>query len=361
MSSEPTPLRRRTLRNAADLIDAGLASESDRAVLERVVATTSVALTQAMVDLIDPSDSADPIARQYVPSGAELVATADERPDPIGDEAYSPVKGIVHRYPDRVLLKPILVCPVYCRFCFRREAVGDADSTLTAEELDAALAYVAGRPELREIVVTGGDPLMLPPARLAQLVARVAAIPHMEVLRFHTRIPVADPERVTQAVVAALRPEGELAALRPEGELAVWLSVHVNHPRELSPLARAALRRLADGGLPLVSQTVLLKGVNDSAEVLEDLFRALIRNRVRPYYLHHPDLARGTSHFRPTIAEGQAIMRRLRGRLSGIAQPTYVLDIPGGAGKVPVGPPYWDAEVGQVVDIMGLTHPYPGQ
>lgn len=339
---------RRSLRTPDDLIAAGFAREADRAALERLAATSSVALTPAVMALMDPADPADPIARQYVPSAEELVTAPEERADPIGDDAYSPVKGIVHRYPDRVLLKPILVCPVYCRFCFRREAVGDADATLSAAELEAALAYVAARPELREIVVTGGDPLMLPPARLADLVARVEAIPHIEVLRFHTRIPVADPARITPATVEALRSKGELA---------VWVSVHVNHPRELAAEARAALRRLADAGLPLVSQTVLLKGVNDRAEVLEELFRALIRNRVRPYYLHHPDLARGTSHFRPTIAEGQALMRALRGRLSGIAQPTYVLDIPGGAGKVPVGPQWWDGE--GVADSGGRRHPYP--
>ncbi|HSV28751.1 MAG TPA: lysine-2,3-aminomutase-like protein, partial [Candidatus Omnitrophota bacterium] len=275
-----------------------------------------------------------------------------ERADPIGDEAYSPVKGIVHRYPDRVLLKPIMVCPVYCRFCFRREMVGDADGTLTEAELSEALAYVSGAPAVREIVVTGGDPLMLQPNRLAAVVERVARIPHVEVLRFHTRVPVADPGRVTQVLAAALRPP-------PEAGLAVWLAVHVNHPRELSPIARRALGTLADAGLPLLSQTVLLKGVNDDASILEALFRALVRNRVRPYYLHHPDLARGTRHLRPTIAEGRAIVKSLRGRLTGIAQPTYVLDIPGGAGKVPIGPEWWDGERGEVEDWKGRRHRYP--
>ena len=352
MSSEPDPIRRRTLRTPSDLIAAGLAPSDQRGALDRVAAGTAIALTPAVVDLIDPMDPADPVARQFVPSADELVTAPEERADPIGDEAYSPVKGIVHRYPDRVLLKPIMVCPVYCRFCFRREAVGDADGTLSAAELDEALAYVSGRPEVREIIVTGGDPLMLPANRLADLVARVARLRHVEVLRFHSRIPVAEPERITAILAGALRPPAD-------AELAVWVSVHVNHSRELSPAARQGLRRLAEAGLPLVSQTVLLKGVNDSAEVLEELFRALVRNRVRPYYLHHPDLARGTGHFRLSIAEGQEIMRRLRGRLTGIAQPTYVLDIPGGAGKVPLMPEFWDGERGEVLDWQGRRHAYP--
>lgn len=341
----------RPLRRVDELIEAGLVAQSQRAELEVLARSHVTAITPAVARLIDGADPADPIARQYVPQPAELRSTAEERADPIGDDAFSPVKGVVHRYPDRALLKPILVCPVYCRFCFRRESVGAADGTLSAAELDEAFAYLSGRPELREIIVTGGDPLMLNATRLADLVTRVSKLRHVEVLRFHSRVPVADPERVTVAMAAALRSTDRLA---------VWVSVHVNHPRELQLAARGALKILADAGVPLVSQSVLLKGVNDDPAVLEDLFRALIRNRVRPYYLHHPDLTRGTSHFRPTIAEGQAIMRALRGRLTGIAQPTYVLDIPGGAGKVPVGPDWWDEDRAEVTDWQGRTHPYPG-
>lgn len=343
--------RHPTLRRAAELVAAGLIHPDQAAVIERVSEAYAVAVTPAVAGLMDPADPHDPIARQYVPSEAELVDAPEERSDPIGDITHSPVKGIVHRYPDRVLLTPLLVCPVYCRFCFRRARVGDADASLSEAELEVALAYVASRPELREVVVTGGDPLMLPPPRIEGLIRRLAMIPHLEIVRFHSRVPVADPERVSPALAAALRP--------PESaELAVWVAVHVNHPRELSPLARTALARLADAGIPLLSQTVLLKGVNDRAEVLEALMRALVRNRVRPYYLHHLDLAPGTGHFRSSIAEGQALMRALRGRLSGIAQPTYVLDIPGGAGKVPVGPVYWDEAEARVTDPDGIAHFY---
>lgn len=341
--------RRRTLRTPKDLLDAGLIASAGA--VEPVARAYAVALTPAVVDLIDPADPHDPIARQYVPSAAELATAPEERADPIGDAAYSPVKGLVHRYPDRVLLTPLLVCPVYCRFCFRRARVGDGAATMAEAETDAALAYVAERPAIREVILTGGDPLMLPVKRLGALLGRIAAIAHVELVRIHSRVPVSDPGRVTPALARVL---GGL-------EKPVWLAVHVNHPRELSPLAAAGLERLARAGVPLLSQTVLLKGVNDTPEVLEDLMRALVRHRVRPYYLHHPDLAPGTSHFRPTIAEGRALMRALRGRLSGIAQPTYVLDIPGGAGKVPVGPDYVDGAAGEVADPAGRRHRYPAQ
>ncbi|KIL99915.1 Lysyl-lysine 2 3-aminomutase [Paramagnetospirillum magnetotacticum MS-1] len=342
-----TAVRRHTLRTAQDLLDAGLIR--DAAAVEQVARTYAVGLTPAVVDLIDPADPADPIARQYVPSPEELTTTAEERADPIGDAAYSPVKGLVHRYPDRVLLTPLLVCPVYCRFCFRRARVGDGEATMTEAEIEAALAYVACRPDIREVILTGGDPLMLPAPRLGALLDRIGAIGHVELIRIHSRVPVSDPGRITP----------DLATVLGGGDKPVWLAVHVNHPREVSPLASAGLSMLARAGVPLLSQTVLLKGVNDRADVLDDLFRALIRNRVRPYYLHHPDLAPGTSHFRPSIKEGQALMRVLRGRLSGIAQPTYVLDIPGGAGKVPVGPGYWDGEEGVVIDPNDAEHSYP--
>jgi lysine 2,3-aminomutase len=334
------------LRTAAELAEAGLAAPSEA--LEKITRQTSVAITPAVLDLIDPNRPDDPVARQFVPSIDELTIVPEERADPIGDDAFSPLPGLVHRYPDRVLIKPIMVCPVYCRFCFRRESVGDADGTLSPEQLDAAFAYVADRPGIREIILTGGDPLMLGAARLADLVRRADAVPHVEVLRLHTRVPVADPDRVDDTLAAALG--GQV-------RVAVWVSIHVNHPHELSEKCANALKRLSNVGIPLVSQSVLLKGVNDSVDVLESLFRALIRHRVRPYYLHHPDLVRGTSHFRPTIAEGQSLMRALRGRLTGIAQPTYVLDIPGGAGKVPVGPS-WVGE-GEVEDVGGARHPYP--
>ena len=303
------------------------------------------AITPTVAEMIE-ADPTGPVARQFVPDAREHEFAPEELADPIGDEAFSPVKGVVHRYADRVLLKPILACPVYCRFCFRREYVGQKDTTLTAAELDAAFAYIAAHDEIWEVILTGGDPLALSPRRLAAIVARLEAIPHVEVIRIHSRVPIVDPRRVSAALVGALK------IGKP-----VYVAIHCNHPDELGAETRRALARLADAGLPLLSQTVLLKGINDDAPTLEKLFRALVRNRVKPYYLHQADLARGTSQFRTTIADGQALMASLRGRVSGLCQPAYVLDIPGGHGKVPVGPTYY-AE-GRVTDPHGCVHTYP--
>lgn len=323
--------RRPTLRDAAALAAEKLIAPEARDAIERVAARYAIAVTPDVMDLIDRADPNDPIARQYVPDAREAITTEEERADPIGDDTHSPVKGIVHRYPDRALLKPTHACAVYCRFCFRREMVGPGGAALDKDELDAAIAYIAATPAIREAILTGGDPLVLSARRLRDLVERLSAIDHLDWLRVHTRVPVADPMRVTNDLVAALK-----------AGKTMWVAVHVNHARELTPEALASCAKLADAGIPLIGQTVLLKGVNDDADTLDALFRALTKNRIKPYYLHQGDLAPGTSHFRTTLAQGQSLMRELRGRLSGLAQPTYVLDIPGGAGKIPAGPEWLD-------------------
>ena len=342
----------RTLRTAKDLLEAGLIDANGLNAAAEVAARYAVAVTPAMAGLIDLADPADPIARQFIPDARELETRPEELADPIGDDAHSPVPGIVHRYPDRVLLKATHACPVYCRFCFRREMVGPGgEQALSGARLDAAIAYIRAHDTIREVIVTGGDPLILAPRRIAGITRRLGAIPHLDVIRWHSRVPVVAPERVTPALVEALQAPGK----------AVWIAIHANHARELTDAARAAIAMLIAGGFPLVSQTVLLKGVNADAETLGQLFRALVALRVKPYYLHHADLAPGTAHFRTTIAEGQAIMRALRGRISGLALPTYVLDVPGGFGKVPVGPDYV-REVGGVAtieDVAGGRHSYP--
>jgi lysine 2,3-aminomutase len=320
--------RKRTLRTIADLVAAGLVPPARTAALAPVAARYQVALTPQVAGLIDRDDPNDPIARQYLPSPAELRRTPDERDDPIGDDAHSPLKGIVHRYPDRVLLKPLLVCPVYCRFCFRREMLG-SDGALSDAELDAALGYIRAHDEIWEVILTGGDPLILSTRRLRTIIQALEAVPHVQVMRIHSRVPVADPERVTPGLLRAL-----------ESAKALYLAIHCNHPRELNDAARAACQRLSRAGIPLLGQSVLLKGVNDDEATLEALFRAMAAARIKPYYLHQGDLAPGTAHFRTSIETGRRLMRRLRGRLSGLAQPTYVLDIPGGHGKVPVGPEF---------------------
>jgi lysine 2,3-aminomutase len=324
---------RRTLRSGEDFAAAGLAEAAD---VDRVAEQYAVAMTPLLASLVDPDDPADPIARQFVPDLRELDTAAIERSDPIGDVAYSPVKGIVHRYPDRLLLTPLLHCPVYCRFCFRRERVGGAEKALGDTEMSAALDYIRAHPEVWEVVITGGDPLMLSPLRLSAMMQALDAIPHVRIVRLHSRIPVADPDRITEEMIAALQIE----------RATVWLAVHCNHEKELSAPAIAALRSLSRAGIPLLGQTVLLRGVNDQAETLEALFRALVANRVKPYYLHQLDL----------VEEGRALMRELRGRVSGVCQPTYILDIPGGHGKVPIGPAY--LEDGIVMDWQGGEHDY---
>jgi lysine 2,3-aminomutase len=340
-----------------DLADRGVVAPERLDELRQVADNFAVALTEDVAGLIDPADLNDPIAAQYVPSAAELETAPEERADPIGDQRWSPVPGIVHRYPDRVLLKPILVCPVYCRFCFRREQVGRKDALLAPQALARAFDYIRERPEIWEVIVTGGDPFLLSPRRIAGIVETLEAIPHVAVIRFHTRVPIADPRRVRPALVAALA-----------AEKAVYVVVHANHPRELTEPVREAIGRLTRAGIPVLSQSVLLRGVNDDAAVLEALFRGLVAMRVRPYYLHHPDLARGTGHFRLGIDEGQRLVGALRGRVSGLCQPSYVLDIPGGYGKVPIGPTHVrpgavraGAAPGRCVieDSTGKLHDYP--
>ncbi len=316
-----------TLREPAELVAHGLAALADLPDLEKVAARYAVAVTPDIAALIDPGDPEDPIARQFIPSAEELVAQPGENADPIGDHAHSPVAGIVHRYPDRVLFKLVHVCAVYCRFCFRREMVGPGKATaLSPDAYNGALDYIRARSEIWEVILTGGDPLMLSPRRLGEIMADLAAIDHVRIIRIHTRVPVAD----------------------------------------------AACAAMIDAGIPMVSQSVLLRGVNDNVAALEALMRAFVECRIKPYYLHHGDLAPGTAHLRTTLEHGQQLMRDLRGRVSGLCQPDYVLDIPGGYGKAPVGPSYLsqasslpgegelDPETRyRVVDYCGDVHLYP--
>ncbi|WP_208249465.1 lysine-2,3-aminomutase-like protein [Rhizobium sp. T1470] len=341
------------IKTVEGLERAGLLGQRDREALAEVAAHYAIALTPTVAGLIDRTDAADPIARQFVPDPVELIVAQEERADPIGDEAHSPVQGIVHRYPDRVLLKAVHVCPVYCRFCFRREMVGPQGlGTLDPGAMTAAFAYIRDHEEIWEVILTGGDPLVLSPRRLEEILRQLASIDHVKIVRFHTRIPVVDPSRVDAALIAALRASGKT----------VFLALHANHPRELTNEARAACARLVDAGIVMISQSVLLKGVNDDPTVLAELMKAFVETRVKPYYLHHPDLAPGTSHFRLTIEEGQKIVAGLRGRISGLCQPTYILDIPGGHGKAVIAEQSI-RKTGEgcysVSDYRGAEHLYP--
>ncbi|NLH82151.1 MAG: lysine-2,3-aminomutase-like protein [Phyllobacteriaceae bacterium] len=315
------------IRRVDDLVAAGLIAPEAAPALARVVDRFALTITDEMAALIDPTDPADPIAAQFVPSVEELDVLPDETVDPIGDGPHEVASGVTHRYFDRVLLKPTHLCRVYCRFCFRRDRVGHGEANLSEADLDAAFAYVAAHPQIFEVILSGGDPLVLSDRRLAAILERLEAIPHVEVVRLHSRVPVVDPARIGEATARLLR-----------RRFATWMVIHVDHPRELTEAASGAIGRLVDAGVPVLSQTTLLSGVNADASVLEALFRRLVALRVKPYYLHHLDRAEGTARFRTTIEEGAALMRSLRGRLTGIAQPSWVLDIPGGHGKVPLGP-----------------------
>jgi lysine 2,3-aminomutase len=334
-----------TLRTTDALIAAGLVEPAERADIDAVTQRYATAITPVVRTLIRDRD--DPIGRQFIPDAAELRTAPHETVDPIGDDALSPIGGVVHRYPDRALLKPLLICPVYCRFCFRREHVGPDGGVLSEAELQAAYAWFAGKPEIREVILTGGDPLMLSPRRLAAIVEALSAIPHIELLRVHTRVPTTDPARVTEALAAALATPKSM-----------WVVLHVNHARELTRQALAAIRRIQARAIPVLGQSVLLRGVNDDATTLEALLRAMLAARVKPYYLHQLDGAPGTARFAVPIEEGRRMLAQLRGRVSGLAWPTYVLDIPGGHGKVPIGPDYLEGD-DRVRDPLGVTHTLP--
>lgn len=336
------------MRTIAELVETGLVEPAHAADLIPVAERYAVAVTPYLASLIDRTDPEDPIARQFVPNRSELLSAPDELADPIGDDAHSPLKGIVHRYPDRVLLKPLHACPVYCRFCFRREQVGPGGDALTGPQLESALDYIRSHREIWEVILTGGDPLILSPRRLGAILDALEGISHVASIRIHTRVPVADPARIDDPLIAILRRRKPL-----------WIAIHANHPKEFTTAAARALARLSETAAGLLGQTVLLRGVNDNAGILEALFRTMVSARIRPYYLHHADMAPGTAHFRVPLAEGRAIVRQLRGRLSGIAQPTYVLDIPGGFGKVPIGPNMVERD--GVRDVHGALHRYPTQ
>jgi len=336
----------------------GLINKKDKKQLEpvfdRYAATVPLSLAQAIKEDVDGG----PLARQYVPSGMEVISNPAERDDPIGDKTHSPVKGIVHRYPDRVLLMPSAICAVYCRFCFRREQVGPSVGLLTTLELEAALNYIRTNTDIWEVIITGGDPFVLSPKRINGILEALDTIKHVAVVRFHTRVPVAKPELITPELLEVLKSSSK----------SIFVAIHCNHATELTNNAAIACALLADEGIPLLGQSVLLKEVNDDPEILSDLFRTMVKHRIKPYYLHHPDLAPGTAHFRVTIERGRELMKMLRGRLSGLCQPTYILDIPGGHGKVPISEDYLKrhTEAGdnytyRITDINGASHTYPLQ
>jgi lysine 2,3-aminomutase len=293
------------------------------------------------LDLIDWSDPSDPLRRQVLPTADESVVLPDDLRDPIGDDTRSPVPGIVHRYPDRVLFLLTATCAVHCRFCFRREFIAKPIRTLRPEQLEGAIEYIRAHPEVWEVILSGGDPLVLPDAYLATTFARLRAIPHVRIIRIHSRTPAIFPDRLTTSFAELARAHAP-----------IYLVVHVNHPREVTGRFAERVGLVVDRGIPVLSQTVLLRGVNDDVTTLTSLLRRLVEARVKPYYLHQLDRAPGTNHFRVPIREGQRLMRALRGHVSGLCLPTYMLDIPGGHGKVPLTGEYVHARDERVFDVV---------
>jgi lysine 2,3-aminomutase len=293
-----------------------------------------IRITPYYLSLADPGDPSCPIRRQCVPDAAEDDEAPGDMADPLGEVAHEVAPHLVQRYPDRALLLATDRCAVYCRFCTRSRMVGGGDGAVSLEALAPALAWLRAHPAVRDVIVSGGDPLAMATERIERLVAAVRAVPSVEVIRLATRVPVTLPMRVTSELVEALRPHHPL-----------WVMTHFNHPRELTAASTGACERLADAGFPVMNQTVLLAGVNDDAPVLASLFRGLVRARVRPYYLLQMDPVRGSAHLRTPLARGVELMEQLQGRLSGIALPKLVCDTPGGLGKVPLAPDYVVARV----------------
>lgn len=328
----PAQKQRRTslsVHRPCDL-DALPLSAQERARNAEAEQTFNVRIPKHYLSRIDFDNPRDPVRRQTIPLAEELAFDPREISDPIGDKRHSPVPRLTHRYPDRVLLYPTYQCAVYCRHCFRKESLSDAGDQFSASALAPALDYIRNHQEVQEVIVTGGDPLVLSNQRLAFLRDELESIPHLRMLRFHTRIPVVMPERIDDGLVAALT-----------GRLMVSIVTHFNHPQEIVKECEIAANRLRKAGFVLLNQTVLLRGINDDAEIIKTLCRELFYTLgIKPYYLHHCDLTHGLTHFRTTIEEGLAIMQKLRGHLSGVCLPQYVLDLPGGNGKIPLGPSY---------------------
>ncbi|GAB4560430.1 MAG: KamA family radical SAM protein [Anaerolineae bacterium] len=288
-----------------------------------------VDVTPYFASLMDPDDPNCPIRRQVIPTAHELVPFTAEMADSLAEDAHSPVPGLVHRYPDRVLMLVTTQCASYCRFCTRSRLVGDPHAQFSTADYDRQIEYIAAHPEIRDVLLSGGDPLILPQAILERLLRRLRQIPHVEVIRIGTRVPVFLPQRITDDLVAML------SQFHP-----LWMNIHFNHPKEITPEVETALARLANAGIPLGSQTVLMAGINDCPNIIKALVHKLVRNRVRPYYLYQCDLVHGAGHFRTPVAKGIEIMEALRGHTSGYAIPTYVIDAPAGGGKVPILPNY---------------------
>ena len=304
--------------------------ENERKPLEETIQKFPFSITPYYLSLIDANDyKNDPVFRQSFPSPMELIIEKYDMKDPLSEDKDCPVPGITHRYPDRVLFHISNICSMYCRHCTRKRKVGDKDSIPDKDEINKGIEYIRNTPVVRDVLLSGGDPFMLSDDYLDWILTELSKIPHVEVIRIGTRMPVVLPYRITDKLVVMLKKHHPL-----------WINTHFNHPREITDSSRAALRKLADTGIPLGNQTVLLAGVNDCPRIIKRLVHKLVQNRVRPYYIYQCDLSEGLSHFRTPVGKGIEIMESLIGHTSGFAVPTYVIDAPGGGGKIPIMPTY---------------------
>ena len=297
--------------------------------IKKALAKFRMAITPYYLSLIDPNDPYDPIRRQAIPAGEECNIAPADLNDPLHEDEDSPAPGLTHRYPDRVLFLITDMCSMYCRHCTRRRFAGQKDDESPSERIEKCLAYIEKTPQVRDVLLSGGDALMVSDKKLEYIIQRLRAIPHVEIVRIGSRTPVVCPQRITPELCDMLK------KYHP-----IWLNTHFNHPNEFTPEAEQALARLANAGIPLGNQTVLLRGVNDCVHVMKKLMHELVRNRVRPYYIYQCDLSMGLEHFRTPVSKGIEIIENLRGHTSGYAVPTFVVDAPGGGGKTPVMPQY---------------------
>ncbi len=305
-------------------------SNAERKQLETTLGHFPLSITPYYLSLIDTENYRnDPVFIQAFANIEELTVLKTDQEDPLNEEDDSPVEGVTHRYPDRVLLHVSNVCSMYCRFCTRKRKVGDVDSIPSKRQLEKGIEYIKNTPEVRDVLLSGGDPLMLPDAYLDWLLTEIESIPHVEIVRIGTRMPVVLPYRITDSLIKVLQKHHPL-----------WINTHFNHPREITNSSKEALAKLANAGFPLGNQTVLLANVNDCPRIMKNLVHKLVQNRVRPYYMYQCDLSEGLSHFRTPVGKGIEIMESLIGHTTGFAVPTYVIDAPGGGGKIPVMPNY---------------------
>ena len=304
-------------------------SDEEAEGIKKALAKFRMAITPYYLSLIDPDDPYDPIRRQCIPQGAECNIAPADLNDPLHEDEDSPAPGLTHRYPDRVLFLITDMCSMYCRHCTRRRFAGQKDDESPQDRIEKCLEYIERTPEVRDVLLSGGDALMVSDKKLEYIISRLRAIPHVEIVRIGSRTPVVCPQRITDDLCNMLK------KYHP-----VWLNTHFNHPNEMTPEAQAAVAKLADAGIPLGNQTVLLRGVNDCVHVMKKLMHELVRNRVRPYYIYQCDLSMGLEHFRTPVSKGIEIIENLRGHTSGYAVPTFVVDAPGGGGKTPVMPTY---------------------